>query len=98
MARLLQWHPKVHEAIAAKADEAKIVAKSIAPVETGAYLAGIDVDERIENGSPTTRVVAKDWKSNWIEFGTARGFPAHAVLRRACEAVGGTLSKRNSTR
>jgi len=70
----------------------KIVARARAlaatdAYETGAYMRGI-----IANG---TQILATDWKSLWIEFGTInprfKNMIARHILRRAAELQGFTV-------
>ena len=78
------------------ADGAELIAaqaRSIAPVESGNYVAGISVD-RTKGGA---RVYAGDQKSHWIEFGNSHQ-PAQFILRRAAEMVGFTFSKKKKRR
>lgn len=73
-----------------RADAAVAAAKAIAPVESGDYRDGITADIGLDEvrGTLIGRINANDFKSNWVEFGTATGFPAHATLRKAAESVG----------
>lgn len=80
----LEADPQLKLAVIAKAEEIKSFAQSFGPVQTGAYVGGIKVEE--SNGGIIVR--ASDWKSNWIEFGTRTGYPAHAPLRKGAEAAG----------
>ena len=72
----------------AGADQGARRAQEMAPVESGRYRDGIKSDIALVDGIWVARVVGTDFKSHWIEFGTAKGFPAHATLRRGCEAAG----------
>lgn len=58
------------------------------PFSTGAYLESIEVQDGDVPGSK--RVIATDWKSNWVEFGTEHS-PAFAPLRRGADSVGVVL-------
>jgi len=61
------------------------LAKAIAPVDTGRYRDGIE----FEKTTLGARVIARDQKSAWIEFGIpSREHPAQFILRQAAEAVG----------
>ena len=67
------------------------VARALALVdafETGAYMRGI-----VQIG---TRMVATDWKSLWVEYGTInpayKNMVARHILRRAAESLGLTVS------
>jgi len=67
---------------------AENIAQSTAPVDSGAYRDGIS-GVVLEVGSRWVgRLNAFDFKSHWIEFGTATGFAARATLRQACERAG----------
>jgi hypothetical protein len=69
------------------------VARDTAPVLTGAYQAGIVVQDT-KGGA---RVFASDYKSAWVEFGIpSRGQAAHFTLRRAAEVAGYTFKKRGA--
>lgn len=59
-------------------------ARLLAPIETGDYKRSIHV-EKIKGD---VAVVADDWKSNWMEFGTANGTPTYAPLRKGAELAG----------
>ncbi len=61
-------------------------ARGIAPVATDAYAQSIEGGKVLE-GAWRGRVMSADWKANWIEFGTIHE-PAHATLRKGCEALG----------
>lgn len=77
-----------------KAKEVQKAAKSFAPVRTGRYAASIQVEKRPDvDGLPVRRVVAKDFKAHWIEFGTGEPGPtkAFAPMEKAANAAGGTL-------
>ncbi len=90
------FHPKdiselahqtaIHEALMTGAKASADEAQAVAPVKTGAYAASIGVT----NDGDGVRLVATDWKANWIEFGTGAPSPtpAFAPLRRGCEAAG----------
>ena len=60
-------------------------ARSMAPVETGAYQAGIVVQKANDKG--TVRVFASDQKSSWVEFGS-RHIPGQFIMRSAAESLG----------
>lgn len=67
------------------------IARQNAPVVTGRYLAGIQVQQTRAGA----RVFASDQKSALIEFGVpSRGQAAKFVLRRAVEAAGYKFKKR----
>jgi hypothetical protein len=66
-------------------------ARSLAPVESGDYRAGIKA-QRTKGGA---RVLSTDFKSTWIEFGApSRNLPARWILRSAAESLGLTFKKR----
>lgn len=81
-----------------KAEEVAAFAKSIAPIETGKYAAGIEVQRRRNR----VRVVATAWYSHFVEYGTGpdtkKGSkfgpdtptPEFAVFARTAAAFGGT--------
>lgn len=64
-------------------------AKELAPVLSGDYRNGIEAAGPGigPHGTMVARVIGKDFKSGWIEFGTSR-IGAQACLRRGCEAIG----------
>jgi hypothetical protein len=74
---------EVAEAIAERA-------RSLAPVESGAYSAGIVAQKSSPKG--VARVAATDPKSSWIEFGNAHQ-PAQFVMRSAVESLGLSFKK-----
>ena len=75
------------------ADQIADIARGTAPVETGEYVDGIQVQET-KSGA---RVFASDYKSAWIEFGVpSQGQPAHFNLRKAAEAAGYKFRKSGS--
>lgn len=63
---------------------ARDIAKAIAPEDTGDYKNSIEV----ATVKGKVRLKATDFKSHWIEWGTANGYPAHAPLRRAFISLG----------
>ncbi len=73
--------------------EAKDIARSEA-YQSGDYYrgirasAGIDKAEGLSHNVAVARANAFDWKSHWIEWGTAKNFPARNVLTRGAEAAG----------
>lgn len=79
------------EAMEAKAKTAVGPAQDIAPVKSGKYRDSIKTGRGVYRGRAVGRLIASDFKSGWIEFGTSK-WPAHAVLRRACDAAGLKLS------
>lgn len=77
-----------------RAKEVQAAARSFAPVRTGEYAASIKVRKLPDiGGLPMRRVVATDFKSHWIEFGTGEPGPtaASAPMEKAANAFGGTL-------
>ena len=61
------------------------IARSTAPVVTGAYRDGISAQKTPH----CARVIASDNKSSWIEFGIpSRNQPARFILRRAVDSLG----------
>lgn len=86
--RKLESWPGLIPHLEDRVQAAESVAFAIAPVETGKYKEGITSDVGYdERGKVLGRLLAKDWKSAWVEFGTEKA-QAHAVLRRAMEAIG----------
>lgn len=79
--------PEMVAQLALHARDAADTARMEAPVDTGAYRDSISSEAGVEGVSAYGRVIAADFKANWIEFGTIR-HPARAVLRRAVESVG----------
>lgn len=66
-------------------------AREMAPVESGAYRDGIQINRVNDKG--VARVVATDQKSSWIEFGNVHQ-PGYFVIRSAAESLGLTFSKK----
>lgn len=62
-------------------------ARRMAPVVTGDYRDSIEAVIADDGGERVGRVVARDWKAGFIEFGVY-GRPVHAPIRRAAEATG----------
>lgn len=83
----LSRSPQVGQALLARAEAGAKAARSLAPVDTGAYREGIQAEAGLEGPTMMARINAYDYKSHWIEFGSL-GRPAKAVLRRACDIVG----------
>jgi hypothetical protein len=73
-----------------RAEEAADKARGLAPVDSGDYRDGIEVDGGVDGSTVVARVNANDWKSGLIEFGTGRPAPtpAYAPLRRGAEQAG----------
>jgi hypothetical protein len=75
------------------AEQIADIARGTAPVKSGAYVDGIEVQET-KSGA---RVFASDYKSAWIEFGVpSQGQPAHFNLRKAAESAGYEFRKSGS--
>lgn len=70
-----------------RAQMAATRAQEIAPRQTGDYADSIEGVSVFEGGKAKGRILARDFKAGWIEFGTWK-WPAHATLRRAAEATG----------
>lgn len=66
-------------------------ARASAPVQSGAYAAGIVVDPPSPKG--VARVHATDPKSSWVEFGTSTQ-EGHFTIRTAAESLGLKFVKR----
>lgn len=79
----LEGEPEYQSGLAVEAGKAAAYAKSFAPVRTGAYRDSIGV---VVQGRKVY-LSAKDWKANFIEFGTATITPS-APLRRGARAAG----------
>jgi hypothetical protein len=91
----------IAEQVHAKALEVAEYARSIAPVykgrdpraKPGEYRDSITVEEIPEHrGLPAERVITRDWKAHWIEFGTAK-WPEHAVFAQTAAHFGGTFDR-----
>lgn len=83
-------HPDNIEQAYALAEQLADTARSLAPVLSGEYAAGI-VAQKTKTGA---RVYAGDYKSAWIEFGVpAHGIHGRFVLRRAADALGLSFRK-----
>ncbi len=78
--------PEMAAALLGIAEVAVEVAKSVAPVATGAYRDSIHAEGEI--GKAT--IIADDEKAKWIEFGTGEPgpTPAFAPLRRGADVIG----------
>jgi hypothetical protein len=73
------------------ADEAAVYAKGVAPVDDGDDRDGIETEGTVDGGEAVALIVARDWKSGFIEFGASSPTyttPAHAPLRRGAEQAG----------
>lgn len=71
-----------------RADEAAVYARSIAPVETGAYRDSIEVVAVDYPERSGWRLQATDYKAVWVEYGTET-LPAHAVFEKTRDHVEG---------
>lgn len=80
--------PQVQLRLIEVANQIKRVAQAIAPFKTGHYRDGIEV--QVFAGDGKVKVVATDFKSNWIEFGTIHQ-PPRAPLRIAVAMSGYVL-------
>lgn len=70
------------------AEAAKNAIVASAPVDSGDFRAGIHVEHGAnERGEQVARIVSDDWKSVFIEFGTAE-HPFSAPIRRGIEQAG----------
>ena len=87
--------PSVETKVQATAEAIAARAREFAPVDTGKYKAGITVQKTNKRGSGIWRVLAKDQKSFWVEFGVpSRGIIGQFVFRQAAESLGLTWAKR----
>lgn len=77
----------LQDSLGSAANKIADTAKSIAPVRTGAYRDSIEGIDGLEKSEVLGRVIAKDFKAHWIEFGTT-DTPTFAVLRKAAELNG----------
>lgn len=78
--------PETRAVLTADAERAAQAARAAAPVATGRYRDGIGV----ESDATHVRLVGRDFKSHWIEWGTIRT-RAHATLRNAAKRVASRL-------
>lgn len=97
--REIESSAQVQVAKVKRAEEVAAFAKSIAPLDTGEYAAGIEV-RKTKTGK--VRVVATAWYSHFIEYGTGPDAepgsrfgpdtptPEFAVFAKAAAAFGGT--------
>lgn len=86
-AKLSTWPGLIPE-LEDRVKAAEVIAIATAPVESGDYKEGISSDVGYdERGKVIGRLLATDWKSVWVEFGTIKT-PAHATLRKAMDAIG----------
>ena len=81
-------------------------ARSLAPVDEGDYRDSIEVEKKFgatPDGMPTKRVISRDWKAHFIEYGTGPDTkegskfgkdtptPEFAVVGRTAAMFGGTV-------
>lgn len=79
----LEREPEYTSGLAGETEKAAAAARSFAPVRTGAYRDSIQV---VKDGRKVY-LSAKDFKANWIEFGSINN-PPSAPLRRGVRAAG----------
>lgn len=84
--RELRLLPQVQTGLVEAAAAIAAAAYQAAPFKTGHYRDSIKVVAYPGDG--VVKVVATDFKSNWIEFGTATGFPTWAPLRAGVASAG----------
>lgn len=75
-----------------QAQEMVKYARSIAPVDSGKYAAGIKITRKARGGKAV--VSATNWKSHFIEFGTGQPGPTRpfGVMEKTAQHFGGTLN------
>lgn len=101
--RFLATSPVLKARMLELAKEGEEYAKSIAPVgdrkhttksgyvdHPGDYKDSIEGMVVMKNGRWIGRVIARDWKAHWIEYGTAK-MPKLAVMRRTQSWLEGKL-------
>lgn len=91
--KALEFQPGMEYMLKQEAEKVVEAAKQLArseAYESGDYYNGLRAAAGIETATKkmSARANAFDYKSHWIEWGTARGFPARHILERAAEAVG----------
>ena len=87
--------PSMVEALLPLAEQAADAARGLAPERLGYYKRSIEgVAGQRADGIYVGRVLATDFKANWIEKGTGGPLPTRGlhVLRRAAESVVGHVS------
>ena len=74
-----------------QAQEMVKYARSIAPVDSGKYAAGIKVTKKARGGKAV--ISATNWKSHLVELGTGAPGPTRpdAVMEKTAQHFGGTL-------
>lgn len=82
----MEHMPEMQQAMLAKALEGEAAVKAVAQAD--AYDRG-DYHDEIETvgGAGDTRVVAKNWKSYWIEYGNVK-MRARAPMRKGMSTIG----------
>jgi hypothetical protein len=88
-----EWHASSEalELVKGIAEEAAPIAESLAPERTGNLADSIEAQAGVVDGKATGRVVAKDFKAGWWEFGhEGKDQP---FLRPAMETVTGSPVK-----
>jgi hypothetical protein len=86
-ARWLRTSGELQRAVHATAEDIASRARALAPVDSGAYRAGIVVTDEPGDDRVGSRVTASAPHSAAVEFGNARtGGRGQAVLRRAAES------------
>lgn len=90
--QMISQMPEVGQRTEALTKAIASTARTNAPVETGAYQAGIRVEKSSKPKSGAWRVFAADWKSSIIEFGNPnQGRKGYFNIRRAAEQTGATF-------
>lgn len=80
--------PAVARAVEATANAIRDQARENAPVRTGALRDSIETVTGVDERGAFARVVVRDFKGGWLEFGTERT-RAQPYLRPAADAVVG---------
>jgi hypothetical protein len=89
----LHKFPEVESAAKEVADAIAARAKEMAPVDSGNYQTGISSEPSNKKNSGVWRVISRDQKSSWIEFGTSTR-PGEFVIRSAAESLGYKFKKK----
>ena len=82
----LHVFPEIQTSLEDVANRIAERARAMAPVVTGNYRDGIQVNKP-NSGSGVWRVYASDQKSSWVEFGNGKQ-PPQFIMRSACESLG----------
>jgi len=90
----LHMFPHVQVSVKDAAEAIATRAREMAPVDSGAYAAGIIVNRANTQGG-VWRVAATDQKSSWIEFGTFVQAPRF-IMRQAVQSLGLHFKKSGS--